>query len=617
MASSSSLQSTSLFTPLIPHLPNSKFSPPFNLTPSKDSNFTLSCSSSSSSNTLITEQQVLQAIADSEEKTLPCVRTFENDLSQLTLVGAVDFHQALTAGASDGGQVATEHVNADMDAMVVETLFPGSSDNRSTVSTRLFLPARKVKEKASKLRKSFSKDIFSGTLSSNILAMTFRQVVLQQLWNFDLFVFQPGEEKKVEDLENPREVPVSFTLSSSDEYLISLIAEAVCITALQNTQRQFLDDLHGGNRSGFFHWFQKPDRTQPKDSPAILYKLFEDEIVENARSLLDNYNSMKDSFKPVKIKSGHRWWKPSCHDKLEKIGGSDFSAWASEYVPAYRLEVDTEIMGDAKIDGWKKSAENRWEVLLTHSQMVALAETLDMYYVDPYSLPDKQLSCGVPAKVADVSSTKGSSSLLKLVSVALASGIFLAAISALGHFCLRPLLKERKYPVEHRSLPSSEVNITMNDFLDSTKSEEFCKLALSKIKHGYGWSGDIKVEDGIGAWIGELPPYLRGEGVDTLSALEDMDDEAEGLMLDIASYQVVFSSDGKIVGFNPLSRVGVMHWSENPLARELYGRKKFSPGIFEPGLKIPLPRKVVVVELLMSDNPDSYFAVARPFRLRP
>lgn len=79
---------------------------------------------------------------------------------------------------------------------------------------------------------------------------------------------------------------------------------------------------------------------------------------------------MKDGFKPVKIESGRFWWKPLCYEKLEKIGGSDFSAWTSEYVPAYRLEIDTKIMEGAKFEGWKKSPENRWEVLLTHSQMV-------------------------------------------------------------------------------------------------------------------------------------------------------------------------------------------------------------------------------------------------------
>lgn len=149
-----------------------------------------------------------------------------------------------------------------------------------------------------------------------------------------------------------------------------MLAEVVCISSLQSTQRQFLDKSQGGSRSGFFQWFQKHERMQSKDSAVILHKLFEDEIVENARSLLDKYHLMKDGFKPVKIKSERFWWKPSSYEKLEKIGGSDFSAWTSEYVPAYRLEIDPKIMGDSKFQGWKKSSENRWEVLLTHSQMV-------------------------------------------------------------------------------------------------------------------------------------------------------------------------------------------------------------------------------------------------------
>ncbi|KAK7302864.1 hypothetical protein RJT34_13761 [Clitoria ternatea] len=604
--------STTFFTPFVPFRSNTIFSPIQLLPNSKNSIFSLSCSSPKT--IPLTEQQVLQAIADSNDNTLPSVRTFENDLSQLTLVGAVDFHQALTAAAADGGQAASDHLDAGMDAMVVETVFPAPSSDHGTVSTRLFLPARKVKEKAAKLRKSFSRDVFSSTTSKNVLAMTFRQVVLKHVWSFHLTVFQPGEERKMEDLENPREVPASFALSSSDEHLILVIAEAVCISSLQSTQRQFLDKTQGGNRTGFFHWFQKPERVQSKDSSVVLSKLFEDEVVENARSLLDNYNLMKDDFKPVKIKSGHHWWKPSCYNKLEKIGGSNFSAWTSEYVPAYRLEIDTKIMGDAKIEGWKKTAENRWEVLLTHSQMVDLAETLDMYYVDPYSLPDKQLSCGVAAKFANVSNKKGNS-LSKLLSVILASGVFLVAINALGQFCLPHLWKDRKHPVQHKSLSSSEVNVATRDFLDETKSEEFCELAIAKVKDAFGWSDEIKVEDGVGVWIGELPAYLRGEGIDILStSSENIDADAKVSVQDIASYQVVFSGEGKIVGFQPLSRVAVNHWAAIPLARELYGRKKLSPGIIEPGLKVSLPEKVIVVELLMSIKPDAYFALARPFR---
>jgi hypothetical protein len=68
------------------------------------------------------------------------------------------------------------------------------------------LPAKKVKEKAIRLKRSFKEDVLSGTMSQNILSMTFRQVVLQRIWNFELVLFRPGTERNMKDLENPREV---------------------------------------------------------------------------------------------------------------------------------------------------------------------------------------------------------------------------------------------------------------------------------------------------------------------------------------------------------------------------------------------------------------------------
>lgn len=68
------------------------------------------------------------------------------------------------------------------------------------------MPAKKVKEKAIRLKRSFKEDVLSGTMSQNILSMTFRQVVLQQIWNFELVLFRPGTERNMKDLENPREV---------------------------------------------------------------------------------------------------------------------------------------------------------------------------------------------------------------------------------------------------------------------------------------------------------------------------------------------------------------------------------------------------------------------------
>jgi hypothetical protein len=49
-----------------------------------------------------TEQELLQAVLESDEKALPCVRTYETDLARLVLAGAVDLEQALTAAAATG-----------------------------------------------------------------------------------------------------------------------------------------------------------------------------------------------------------------------------------------------------------------------------------------------------------------------------------------------------------------------------------------------------------------------------------------------------------------------------------------------------------------------------------
>ena len=158
-----------------------------------------------------------------------------------------------------------------------------------------------------------------------------------------------------------QQVSASFTLSSSDERVISSLALAVCISALQGTARNFLKNYLGRNSRNLFHWIY---------SSVIVTRLYEEEIVENAKSLLENYNSKKVHFKPVRNKLKNSWWRPLTHSKLEKIGGPQFSAWTSEYIPAYRIQIDADQIKDVKFEGWRKSSENSWEVLLTHSQMV-------------------------------------------------------------------------------------------------------------------------------------------------------------------------------------------------------------------------------------------------------
>ncbi|XP_068320949.1 uncharacterized protein [Pyrus communis] len=615
-----SIQSIFLHAPLFPLRP--RHLSPMTLEPPRNVHFTLARSSDRKA-VPVTEQEVLQAVAESDEKVLPGVRTYENDAARLTLVGAVEFEQALTAAAADGGQAADEHISSGMPAMVVETLFPGHPGPRSTVSTRLFLPARKVKEKAGKLRRSITDDMLSTTTSRNILSMTFRQVVLHLLWNFELVVFKSGTERDMEDLENPREqVPASFALSSSDERIISVLAEVVCSSALESTEKQFLEDYVGKTSSNLLRWFRKPKRTVSEDSSVVIYKLFEDEIVENAKSLLDLFNSTKGSFKPVKTKSKNYWWTPTALSKLEKIGGPEFSSWTSEYVPAYRLEIDANQHENVKFEGWRKSAENKCEVLLTHSQMVGLADLIDMYYEDPYTMPDKQLSCGVVANSANFSNKKTGSFLLRMLPITVVSGIFLITISALCQRGFPYPNNGGKYSREHISIPSSEVGSALYQSVDAVKLEAFCISVVRKIKDALGWPGEIMMETDVGAWTGKVPNYLRmvgddcsnNEAMSTISSSEKIDEDLKGSAQDIASYQVVLSTDGEIVGFQPLSSVAVNHWAANPLAKELYRGRKLSPGLTEPGLKVQRPNEVALIELLMSVKPDGCFALARPVR---
>ncbi|XP_074269883.1 uncharacterized protein LOC141592896 [Silene latifolia] len=566
-----------------------------------------------------------QAVAEAEAvNALPCVRTYENNMARLSLTGFTSFDQAVTAAAADGGLAAAEHINAGLDVMVVETVFPGPIDDLSTMSTRLFLPPRKVQAKARKLRSSFPKDIFSGTSSKNILAMTFRQVVIQRLLNFDLAVFVPGSQRNLEDLESEREVTVSFALSSSDESVISRVAEAVCFFALETTKKEF---QHGTRRKvsdNFFHWFSKIKKFASKDSSVILYKLDDEVILENAKSLLDMFNSSKVKYTTGNTKQPISAWTSAMHSKLEKIGGFEFSKWTCEHVPVYRLEIDADRLTNLSFKGWRKTSGNKWEILLTHSQMVAMTDVLDMYFEDVYTLPRKQLSCDIVRSPKTMSQNKSHFSLLGFARTTLAAAILLVSVGVMVKLFLPHLnSSRRRNHGDFQVLSSLENDCERVELVipEASQLEAYCCALVKKLKDCYNWNGDVKSDISTGAWIGEIPTSLRdGHVVDPIvqdalsssSTSAVSDNVLKSSIPEIASYQVVISIDGSIVGFQPTSRVAVNHWAANPIAKELYGGKELSPGLVEPRLNIKKPENFIVLELLMSLSEDNYFALARP-----
>ncbi|KAL3617070.1 hypothetical protein CASFOL_039464 [Castilleja foliolosa] len=604
-----------LFVPLCPPSSSFPFKPAFPILPLSTPKIPFSPLAAASSHheppsPFTSEQSAVLDALEANENTVPSVRTYENDLARLTLLGDVDFKQALTAAAADGGSAADEHISSGLFNMVVETLFPAPTGEHSTVATRLSLPSRKVKEKARELKKTLlTKEILSGTTSNHILAMTFRQVVIARLRILEFALFKPGTERDMNNLENPTEVPILLTLSSSDERVISAIGEVICTTAFEHSEGHFRH---------YSSWFKKKKRVSSRDCSVVLYNLLEHDTVANAKMLLEKFKLERGKYELKGSKLKNSWWSSNAFSKLEKIGGPEFCVWISEFVPTYMLEMDSDKFNDVEFEGWRKTDENRYEVALTHSQMVSLADILDTYYEDVFTLPNKRLSCYTVSKPSNINLNKGSS-LLKTLSILITSGIFLVTISVLGKTCL-PRQPNRNNFVQKSSQASfSEINCVPHHSVDSSELEMCFGSIIKRIKDYFGWPGEISKKTGVCAWIGEVPKFLKKVD-DTDSSELDISsnstplvasDEEMKAVEDIASYQVMVTRDGGIVGFQPTNRVAVNNWAANPLAKGLHGGKKLSPGFIEPGAKFSRPSEVVALELLISLNPKSCFAMVR------
>ncbi|KAJ8480107.1 hypothetical protein OPV22_023834 [Ensete ventricosum] len=558
------------------------------------------------------DEELLRAITapSGPDARLPAIRSYDADIASLTLIGAVGSEQAVTAAAADGGAAAEEHLSSGVSTMVLETVFPGGADERSTVSTRLFLPAKRVEEKAKKLRSSLTADILSGNsnVTKNILVMTFRQVILQKVWSFKLSLFCPGTERKMEDIASPRETPADFTVSSSDVKFLSALAEAVCSCALEGTERRHFGKSDGSSLSYMFSWLQKPQGNCSVDSSICVYKIAECEIVRNAMSQVDKFNLSNGSAPYSQRKMQNPWWMAPNYIRLEKAGGPELSSWTNEFVPAYRLQINTNTFKDAKLEGGHKMTDNRWEVLLTHYQMVELANVLDMYYEDQYTLPDKQLFCSLITESSTISMNK--SSPLKMLFVTLAGACIFVVISVLAQVCW-PHIKVKTSTERNNLISSREIDGFHFQSHGTAEIESLCISVVKRIKDALGWPGEVPFNAEVGAWIGAVPSYLRNKdpslcavgeehvknlyneessSIESLSGMNHTD--LRTTAQDIASFQVVLSGDGKIIGFQPTNRVAVNQWASNPLAKLLYEGRKLSPGLLEPNRSDNHPKSI-------------------------
>uniref|UniRef100_A0ACD5TB47 Uncharacterized protein n=4 Tax=Avena sativa TaxID=4498 RepID=A0ACD5TB47_AVESA len=568
----------------------------------------------------------IRAAEGDGRRVIPIARCYEAGLARLEVTGAARREQAVAAAAAaDGGAAAEAHLGAGSETMVMEAFLPGPG---GAASTRVILQAKEVKEKASKIKKDFGDDFFSENEpdAESILAMALKQVVMEKLSNFRLEVFSPGSERDFEDWSKPQKVHVDFSISSSDGKLLSALAEAIFSCVIEDTEKNYL-----GGTSGLFQ-MRKPNCSS--DSNVCIHRIAEAEIANNARRYLESFNLVKSFHQVGKPKNP--WWPAPRYGRFEEIGGPDFIFWAHEFIPSYKLQISAEAFKNTNLEGCHEFANNRREVLVSHFQLVELGNVLDMYFEDQFTLPGKAFHSHWSAEPSKIRKSNG---YLNNLFAFLAGSSVILIVGVLAQLFWPQSLKDKRLFMSSSPSSSSQRYCSDVHSLDNSEVRGYCISVVKKIKDSCGCSGDIVFDENIGAWVGELPDCFKainlGENAasddaqytctisqetknplvstptETTSSLEQNNNTQESLQ-NIASFQVVMSEEGKLVGFQPTSRIAVNHWATNPLAALLYEGRMLSPAFLEPMLKISRPAKVVPIELLMSVNSESFFALARP-----
>lgn len=565
------------------------------------------------------------AAGDGGGRVIPIARCYEGALARLEVSGGARREQAVAAAAAaDGGKAAEAHLEAGSGAMVIEAFLPGAAAGGGAASTRVILQAMEVKEKASKIKKDFGADFFSENEpdSESMLAMALKQVVMEQLSDFRVEIFSPGSERDFQDRSKPQKVPVDFSISSSDGKLLSALTEAIFSCVVEDVEKNFL------GRTGSL--FQMRKLNCSYDSTVCIHRISEAEIANNARRCLESFNLVKSSHEVGIAKKA--WWPAPKYERLADIGGPDFILWAHEFVPSYKLQINAKAFEDTKLAGWHELANNRQEILISHIQLVELGNVLDMYFEDQFTLPGKTFHSHWNAEPSKI---KSNNVYLNNLFVLLAGSCVILTVGIIAQLCWPQTLKDKRFFIGSSSPSSSQKYCSDIHSLDNSEVQDYCISVIEKIKDSCGCPGDIVVDEKIGAWVGELPDCLKAINREDGAASDDVQyshteqndlvstptkitsnleqkDNTQEILPNIASFQVVMSEEGKLVGFQPTSRLAVNHWATNPLAALLYDGRKLSPAFLEPRLKIPRPSKVVPIELLMSVNSETFFALARP-----
>lgn len=463
-----------------------------------------------------------------------------------------------------------------------------------------------------------------------------------------------------------RLVQVFGCLTSSDERVLTGLAEAVCCYAAACMKDDFHQKMLGRSSNNLLQNFQNKKWMVSSDSHVRIRSLSEAEIASHLKSFLERSGVNKEGENYKGMRTSHNWWpRPSCSSSILNTYSVESDFWISEYVPLHKLQVDFGRFENMKIQGWQKCSNHVCEILLSHRQLVELADVFDMYYEDPNTCPEKKLQSRIILEAPKLFTSKITLSLWRALYASLAGGIALLSVIIVARLWKPNLLKVGIFssnsetmtsPVEkidkHYAHQPKKQMLPQNEEVSAEEMQVICTLVVEMVKNALQWPDDIKSTEGKGAWIGKyLTEWGRLEDKFCTTAVVEDDpssgnkkvetinetgvkklrqavaskgdtfsqDHIQGNLQgpntsDIAVYEVTLSRDGNLLGFQPTNRAAVNRWASNPLAKALYGNQKIRPGLFEPRLKFKGPPKdAVIVELLMLDDPTSRLITARPY----
>ncbi|MCO5609360.1 hypothetical protein L7F22_063586 [Adiantum nelumboides] len=572
--------------------------------------------------------RLMEGFADS----LPIIRTYKNDLCTLEICGSAPRLSVLTAMAADKSYFAASNLLRGRPLTIRQTVLPGASGVNSTISTKLFAPSLQVVERAKKL--SLPKGLSSG----EFLHKFFEAVEMVHLSKFYVEINAPGTLRNLSALDKEERIQPLYSFEALNTGALNKVGKALALYAVFGLKSEGIGNMF----SNLMKKLWKKDEWVPSQASAVRFRELSEEEIQNKAKLL------ADSIDPVTRRRAERLWWPVpalAMKTAKKYLDKATVDWIYEYVPMHKMCVDPEVL-DTQDATEARLPRQPAEFDFTHAQLVDLTGIFDMFYEDRFTLSNKDFQIGASLDFHSVSRSKTARFLemMTLGSLILGAAIFAWLVSSrlrgpsnrtAGNLVLNTV---DVAVISKPELPIGINDEVVNEQLPAEEMQSLCKSVIAKLVETLAWNVDIQSDPSKGAWTESRtrgPQNLINSREDVSDATKEplesslqAEDEIKGDQKnsqkeridhaendkEIPIFQVALSTNGTILGFQPLNEAASYCWASMPLAQNLHNVTQLKPGFWERPLKFRRPPSDVVV-LELHVDPASLYAFARPFPL--